>query len=249
MNGNGIPSSTLTMRERPRLIVALDVDDVKTAHNLIKLLHSHNVMFKVGPGLLLRAGTAVFETLQEVQAPFFLDLKFHDIPSTVFRSIKAACLHRPAILDMHALNGRSSMLAAVEAARSFQPSPILLAISLLVSHGPEYCATHLRLGNSIEACVLNLAEKVIQAGLDGIVCSAREAPLVRQHFGPDITILCPGIRFPTDATDDYPSSRVCMIGNDDMMCANFFVMGRPIIASPDPLERVLSANSIIDNRV
>lgn len=220
----------------PKLILALDLDDPDEAEKLVRQLKGDNPYFKVGPQLLLAGGPRLIDRLRSEGAKIFLDLKFHDIPSTVLRSSRLACGLRPYMFDVHALAGEHAMKAAASAAREIPEAerPIVLAITLLVSHDESYLKRRFGANADVTSMVLELADDALSCGLDGIVCSASEAKEVRARFGTQLKIVCPGIRFPDGARDDYPSNRTARLGHPMLDLCDYLVVGRPIVQSENP---------------
>src|ERR1700723_4124647 len=193
-----------------KLIVALDLDRLGPATALARKLRGAAGMFKVGAQLFTSEGPRAFTKLAGLGYDIFLDLKFHDIPNTVSHAVAAVVrLPRVRLMTLHAAGGLAMMKAAREAAGSKKNRPALLAVALL----PSFDETALReigMEGALESRVIALARLAKVAGLDGVVCSALEAPAVRRELGPEFQILVPGGRPATAATNDQ--SRVATPG-------------------------------------
>jgi orotidine-5'-phosphate decarboxylase len=237
----------MQIRHQPKIIVALDVDLADEALDLVRALLPYTSYFKVGPQLFLAGGPAIVSRLREEGAKIFLDLKFHDIPSTVLRSARSACRLRPTMFDVHALAGKHSMRMAVEAAQELPKDerPLVLAISLLVSHDASYVAAYFGTSADLTSVALHLAENAAACGIGGIVCSVAEAEAVRRRFGDTLRIVCPGIRFADSAHDDYPAQRVASLLDQRIKSADYLVIGRPILAASDPVREIKEAQRLL----
>lgn len=225
--------------EAPRLVVALDVDSSKRAEELAARLDPALCRLKVGKELFTRTGPHLVQRLQARGYSVFLDLKFHDIPNTVAGACRAAADLGVWMVNVHALGGERMLAAAREALdRGGRARPLLTAVTVLTSHGPEDLA-RLGLRDSPDALVARLADLALGAGLDGLVCSAREAADLRGLHGPDPVLVTPGIR-PADADAD-DQRRVVTPGEALAQGSDYLVIGRPVTAAADPglaLERI-----------
>ena len=189
-------------------------------------------MFKVGSQLFTAEGPRAVTKLADLGFDIFLDLKFHDIPNTVAHAVTAtARLPRVRLLTLHASGGLAVMRAAREAAGSKKNRPLLLGVTVLTSFE---AATLREIGieDSLGSRVVALARLAKSAGLDGVVCSALEAPAVRRELGPEFKILLPGVRPAMAAANDQ--SRVATPGDAVRAGADYLVVGRPITAAANP---------------
>lgn len=219
------------MTPKERLIVALDVPGVAQAEALVERLRGKVGMFKVGSQLFTSAGPDFTRALTRQGAPVFLDLKYHDIPSTVASAVAAATGLGVSLLDVHALGGLEMMRTAVAARPG--ASPKLLAITVLTSHD-ESALAQLGLSGGISACVRRLALLALEAGMDGVVASPHEVELIREVCGRDFLIVTPGIRpagarFGDQARAATPAAAL-------RAGASYLVVGRPITEAADPAE-------------
>jgi orotidine-5'-phosphate decarboxylase len=189
-------------------------------------------MFKVGSQLFTAEGPRAVTKLADLGFDIFLDLKFHDIPNTVGHAVAAAIrLPRVRLLTLHASGGLAMMQAAREAVGGKKNRPALLAVTVLTSFD-EAALREIGMEGSFGSRVVALARLARTAGMDGVVCSALEAPAVRRELGPDFKILVPGVRPAWAATNDQ--SRIATPGDAVRAGADYLVVGRPIAAAADP---------------
>lgn len=217
----------------PRIIVALDYPEAKSAHALVVQLDPRRCRLKVGQELFTAAGPAFVEQLVAAGFQVFLDLKFHDIPNTVAAACLAAARLGVWMINVHALGGRAMLSAAREALAALPAPPRLIAVTVLTSHGPADLL-EVGLADTPEQAVNRLARLAHDCGLDGVVCSAREAAALRQAHGPDFLLVTPGIR-PAGA-DQGDQTRIATPAAAVRAGASHLVIGRPITQAPDPLE-------------
>jgi orotidine-5'-phosphate decarboxylase len=217
----------------PKIIVALDYPEAKFALELVSRLQPSLCRLKVGKELFTAAGPQLLEQFMQRGFEVFLDLKFHDIPNTTAQACKAAASLGVWMVNVHALGGRKMMETAREALASAARPPKLIAVTVLTSMTQEDLA-----GIGINATpaetVLRLATLARDCGLDGVVSSAQEAALLRQHCGKDFCLVTPGIR-PADAAAD-DQSRIMTPAAALQNGASYLVIGRPITKAADPLQ-------------
>jgi orotidine-5'-phosphate decarboxylase len=188
-------------------------------------------MFRVGAQLFTSEGPRAVTKLADLGYDIFLDLKFHDIPNTVAHAVAAAVrLPRVRLMTLHASGGLAMMKAAREAAGAKKNRSALLAVTVLTSFD-EPTLREIGMEGSLGSRVVALARLARTAGMDGVVCSALEAPAVRREFGPDFKILVPGVRPASAATNDQ--SRIATPGDAIRAGADYLVVGRPITAAKD----------------
>lgn len=218
--------------EGRRVIVALDYPDPAQALRMAERLDPSACRLKVGKELFTRGGPALVEQLQRRDFAVFLDLKFHDIPNTVAAASRAAGALGVWMLNVHAQGGRHMMEAAREALTGFQHPPLLIAVTVLTSLGPDELR---ELGHTEtpDELVLRLAALTRSAGLDGVVCSAQEAAALKKANGEDFVLVTPGIRPAGSSKDDQ--QRVMTPEAALAAGADYLVIGRPITAATDPL--------------
>lgn len=214
------------------VIVPLDFPDAEAALALAARLDPALCRVKVGKELYVAAGPSVVRTLQERGFEVFLDLKFHDIPNTVAGACRAAARLGVWMLNVHASGGEAMMRAAREAAGTAARPPLLVAVTVLTSLG-EAELPRVGLHGSVAENVERLAALAKGCGLDGVVCSALEAPRLRAAHGAAFKLVTPGIRPAGAAAGDQ--SRVVTPAEALRLGADYLVIGRPITQAPDPV--------------
>jgi len=232
---------TLSLSPTDRLVVALDVPGRREAVALAQRLQGRVGMLKVGLELFCAEGPGFVKELQAF-APVFLDLKLHDIPTTVRRALEALLPLDVRLVNIHAQGGPAMIEAAAEAVqahRSRGGRTQLLAVTVLTSLDREALA---RSGNTSEPgeLALHLARLAKACGADGVVCSAQEADLVRAACGEEFHRLTPGIRPKGASVQDQ--ARVLTPEQALRNGATWLVVGRPITQAPDP---VAAADAIL----
>lgn len=212
------------------LIVALDFTALGPALRMARRLRDLVRIVKVGNVLFTACGPTVIQRLRAMGLEVMLDLKFFDIPSTVGMSCRLAVSHRVSMLTVHACGPSQMLEAAVagardEAKRLRVDPPLVLGVTVLTSE-PD------RSGDAVRRRVVRLACAALEAGCDGIVASAREAPWLRKRLGDRCHIVCPGIRPSSFGRSDQ--RRVATPSQALKGGANRIIVGRPIIAAPNP---------------
>jgi len=226
-----------------RVIVALDYRDAGQARDFVAGLQPGSCRLKIGKELFTRAGPELVKTFTGQGHDVFLDLKFHDIPNTVARACEAAAALGVWMLNVHASGGSKMMSEARKALDAAGESgvrqPLLIAVTVLTSMGAADLA-ELGIDASPEQLVLRLARLAQAAGLDGVVCSAREAALLRAELGDDFKLVTPGIRPQGAAMDDQ--TRVLTPADAIRQGSDYLVMGRPITQAADPVAVLAAVN-------
>jgi orotidine-5'-phosphate decarboxylase len=185
----------------PRVIVALDYGEAKPALALADRLDPSLCRLKVGKELFTAAGPALVETLVRRGFAIFLDMKYHDIPTTVAGACRAAAALGVWMLNVHALGGRPMLMAARDALAREAAAPRLIAVTVLTSMTAADLGELGIHGSPLEA-VVRLAALAKSCGLDGVVCSAQEAATLRRECGPHFCLVTPGIRPAQAGPDD-----------------------------------------------
>jgi len=229
------------MTETSPVIVALDFPSEKETMQLVEQLEPSLCRLKVGKELFTRCGPALVKQLVDKNFDVFLDLKYHDIPNTVARACEAAADLGVWMLNVHALGGEKMMHAARQAMSS-EGSPLLIAVTWLTSSGQAELDA-LGIQSTPEEMVSRLASMTKNAGLDGVVCSAQEAPVLRKNMGDDFCLVTPGIRLADSAKDDQ--SRVVTPERAISDGASYLVIGRPITQADNPCETLNAINKSI----
>jgi orotidine-5'-phosphate decarboxylase len=224
----------------PKIIVALDFAEAKAALALAQRLDPAQCRVKVGKELFTTEGPALVEQLATRGFGVFLDLKFHDIPNTVASACRAAARLGVWMLNVHASGGRAMLQAARDAIPVGPDAPRLIAVTLLTSMA-QSDLDELGIAGTPDDVVLRLAALTHACGLDGVVCSAREAAAVRAQSGDEFALVTPGIR-PADAAAD-DQQRVATPAGAIRSGATYLVIGRPITRAPDPLAALAGINA------
>lgn len=233
----------------PRLIIALDVPTQGEALALLDRLDPALCRVKVGKELFTRCGPDLVARIHERGYGVFLDLKYHDIPNTVAGACRAAAELGVWMVNVHALGGQRMLQAAREAIDSAphgsppgggsphgglpagSTRPLLTAVTVLTSMEASDLAGIGIERDPAEFAAL-LADVAAAAGLDGIVCSAREASALRARHGEELLLVTPGIRPQSSAADDQ--RRILTPGQALAAGADHLVIGRPVTRAPDP---------------
>ncbi len=221
-----------------RLIVALDVPTAEQAIGVVDALGDLVQYYKVGMEAFYGMGHAVLAQLAGRGKKTFLDLKLHDIPTTVGRTVTTLCQFSPAFLTLHAAGGSKMLEAAIGAAdewagKTNQPRPKLLAITVLTSIG-ERDWVEIGYQSPIRESVLRMSVMCKEEGMDGVVASPREAAAIRALCGPDFLIVTPGIRLLPEEHGDQ--MRTATPAQALKVGANYLVVGRPILSADNPRE-------------
>jgi orotidine-5'-phosphate decarboxylase len=226
-------NSNTPHHQDPKIIVALDYADAASALKLVAQLDPALCRLKVGKELFTAAGPQLVEQLSHANFGVFLDLKFHDIPNTVAKACTAASNLGVWMLNVHASGGLEMMQAARLAVNSSANQPLLIAVTVLTSMN-QNTLTQIGIETDIAAHVLKLATLTQQAELDGVVCSALEATMLRNALGKKFCLVTPGIRPAHSSVDDQ--SRVVTPSAALRIGADYLVIGRPITQAINPLQ-------------
>ncbi|MAO67265.1 MULTISPECIES: orotidine-5'-phosphate decarboxylase [Idiomarina] len=219
----------------PKIYVALDCQTQEEADQLVSRLPSGQVGLKVGKELFTSIGPEWVRKQVEQGFSIFLDLKFHDIPNTVAKAVTSAAKIGVDIVNVHASGGSDMMKAAKDALEPFDNPPLLIAVTVLTSMSDADLAD-IGIQVTAEQQVLNLAKLTQKAGLDGVVCSAQEARMLKDALGESFKLVTPGIRPANSATDDQ--KRVMTPKEAILAGVDYMVIGRPITRSENPEETV-----------
>ncbi|MFH1354948.1 MAG: orotidine-5'-phosphate decarboxylase [Candidatus Omnitrophota bacterium] len=239
------------MNPKPQIILALDVPTLKDAKRIVDILYPMVELFKIGSQLFTASGQEAIKMVGEKGAKVFLDLKFHDIPNTVYGAVASGTSSSIAVtpistgsdniraedqvqapvfmMTLHTIGGLEMLKAAVrgasdKAANLKIKKPYLVGVTVLTSEIP----------NSITSeTVLKRASLAKDAGLDGVVCAVSEAEMIRKKFGEEFLIVTPGIRLKGDRKGDQ--KRVSTVQEAIKAGSDYLVIGRPILQAKDPL--------------
>ncbi len=217
------------------VIIACDfASKQQTLDFLDRFEGGHKPFVKIGMELFYAEGPDIVREIKRRGHPIFLDLKLHDIPNTVRKSMKVLSGLDIDMCNVHAAGTVEMMRAALEGlTREDGTRPLLIAVTQLTSTSEERMQQELLIGASINDTIVKYAQNAREAGLDGVVCSPLEASMVKDACGRDFITVTPGIRFADAAADDQvritTPARAREIGSD------YIVVGRPVTAAPDPV--------------
>ena len=224
-----------------KLIIALDVDTVDRARQLVAQLRDVGGMFKVGSQLFTAAGPRLVREIVTGGNKVFLDLKFHDIPNTVAAAAVEATRLGASIFNVHASGGsemmaRTAHAVAETAEREGLARPAVIGVTLLTSAN-ETTLREIGIDAEPEKLVTHLAVMAANSGLDGVVASAREAPTIRSATSRGFLIVTPGVRPLGAAAGDQ--KRITTPREAIERGADYIVVGRPILEAADPVKAAI----------
>ncbi len=227
-----------------RIIIPLDYSDQNQALSLVQKLNPERCRLKVGKELFTNAGPVFVEKLVNSGYDVFLDLKFHDIPSTVAKACCTAADLGVWMLNVHASGGTQMMSLARKSIDKHRHKPLLIAVTVLTSMSDAELA-QTGVDKSVSEHVMHLARLTSESGLDGVVCSAQEVTTLKKEFGDDFCLVTPGIRPVGSEQDDQ---RRTMTPADAIKAgSDYLVIGRPITQAADPLQALLMIEEEIEN--
>lgn len=209
----------------PEVILALDLDSLTEAKHFVNKLYPAIKTFKIGSQLFASCGPKAIEAVNRKGGKVFLDLKFFDIPHTVAKAVRIAVRHKVKMMTLHILGDEEMIKAAVLAAKEESKRmrikrPLLIGVTVLTSKDAK------------SSDVLILARMGIECGLDGVVCSALEAKMLRENIKTRFVIVTPGIRTKEALKNDQ--KRTATVGEAVAAGSDFLVVGRPILNARDP---------------
>ena len=221
-----------------QLLVALDVDSGARALQLAEQLNGLVGGVKIGSRLFTLEGPDLVKRIANTGVRVFLDLKFHDIPNTVAQAVEAATLTGAWMINVHASGGVPMMQAAAKAAvdtarMARKPKPLVIGVTVLTSMD-EPTLHEVGVSRPLMEHVVELARMAQRAGLDGVVASPLETREIRDTCGGDFAVVTPGIRGAAAGSDKNDQSRTMGPGEAIKAGSTYLVVGRPIIAAPDP---------------
>lgn len=216
------------------IVVAMDFDNAAACLDLASRLSPEYCKLKVGKELFTACGPQIVEKLQSKGFDVFLDLKFHDIPNTTAKAVRAAAELGVWMVNVHASGGERMMRAAREELDKLSGrKPLLIAVTVLTSmEQADLSSTGVQY--NLDEQVNRLANLARYSGLDGIVCSAREAQVMRSNFGPDFCLVTPGIRMADSPADDQRRTLTPLEAMQQG--SSYLVIGRPITRADNPIE-------------
>jgi len=226
---------------KDRIILALDVDTLEEAEELVIKLKDYVGYFKVGLQLFTSCGFKPFEMIKKHGAKAFFDGKFHDIPNTVARACVNLLNQGVDFFDIHTSGGSKMMSTTVKLSKEYAkkyklPTPKIIGVTLLSSFGQKTLTTELGVEESLENYVLKLSEVAQEVGLDGVLASASEAKEIRKHVGDDFIIICPAVRPTWSVVND----QIRVVTPTDAMKSgvDYMIVGRPVTQADDKIPAV-----------
>jgi len=219
----------MTDARNEKVIVALDVDSPEDALALARNLQGTGCWLKVGLELYAVSGLKLVDEFKELGFKIFLDLKLHDIPTTVERTLRVLMKAGVDLVDLHCSGGYEMMARAAEGVHAAGKK--VIGVTVLTSMDEEDLQA-VGVNATPAAQVVNLARLAKKAGLDGVVASAQESALLRQAFGPGFLLVTPGIR-PAGST---ANDQVRVVTPREALAAgsSYLVVGRPVTRAEDP---------------
>jgi len=217
------------------IYIALDFPNWAEANHFLQNNRLEGVPVKVGMELFYREGPSVIERLKEKEHPVFLDLKLHDIPTTVRQAMKNLASLEVDLVNVHALGGTKMIEAAKEGLLSGHSNPHtkLIAVTLLTSHDEQSINEELRIEGSIAHNTAHYAQLANKHGADGVVCSVHEAKPIKESCGINFLTVTPGIRLAHSNSNDQKriATPACAKKNG----SDYLVIGRSITQAKEPL--------------
>ena len=226
---------------RNPIMLAIDTSSLDEAKSLAVKLKDNIGGIKLGMEFFNSFGPSGIKAIKDFDIPIFLDLKLHDIPATVYKTITTLLKLEPAIINVHASGGKEMMMAAAKALKdSGNKNTKIIAVTILTSLDDNDLYEIGFSGTSNEL-VLRLAKLAQESGLDGVVCSAKEISTIRENIGSDFMLVVPGIRTKEDNSDDQ--KRIMTPKEAILLGADLLVIGRPITKAKD---EILASKEILD---
>jgi orotidine-5'-phosphate decarboxylase len=220
------------------IIIALDFSTHREIKDFLNRFDTNGLSVKVGMELFYQNGPAIITDLKEQGCQIFLDLKLHDIPNTVKRSMNGLAGLGIDIVNVHAGGGRTMMEAAIEGLDQGTPAsekrPACIAVTQLTSTTEQMMNQELLIHGKIEDIVVSYASLAQSAGLDGVVCSPLETPFIKKACGSSFMTITPGIRLKQNQNDDQ--ARVTTPKQARELGSDYIVVGRIIIQATDPVQ-------------
>ncbi len=219
--------------DKKDVIIALDFKDRQETMNFINKFN-RDLFVKVGMELFYKEGTDIIKALQEKGHKIFLDLKLHDIPTTVYRAMKNIAKLDVSMVNVHALGGEEMMAQAIYGLNegSDKKRPLCIAVTILTSLKQDIVNNELLINGKVDDIIKQYAYATKKAGLDGVVCSPLEANIIHQSIGNDFLTVTPGIRLENDFCHDQKRIATPIIAKE--LGTDYIVVGRSITQSIDP---------------
>jgi orotidine-5'-phosphate decarboxylase len=231
--------------DKKNIVVALDFENKSEALALIDRLDPSLCRLKIGKEMFTHFGPEFVTEVQNKGFDVFLDLKFHDIPNTVAKAVKAAADLGVWMVNVHASGGSKMMQAARDILKPYgDKAPLLIAVTVLTSMSEEDLLD-LGITKSPEQQVNFLAGLAHKAGMDGVVCSAQEAQMLKTNYGVEFKLITPGIRTADASVDDQ--KRIMTPEKAVNAGSDYLVIGRAITKSADPINTMKEIYSSLNS--
>ncbi|MBQ4841978.1 orotidine-5'-phosphate decarboxylase [Bacillus safensis] len=219
-------------------IIALDFPSGQEALTFLDPFEGTPLFVKVGMELFYQEGPAILDELKEKNCRIFLDLKLHDIPTTVQKAMNRLAALGVDLVNVHAAGGKRMMQAALEGLESGTPAgqsrPGIIAVTQLTSTSEDMMRNELLIDRPLQETVIRYGQLAYESGLDGVVCSVHESKALHEHISPSFLTVTPGIRLPNDQTDDQ--KRVATPAYAKEQGVSQIVVGRSITKADKPIE-------------
>lgn len=217
------------------VIIACDFESAEKTYAFLDKFTDKKPFVKIGMELFYAEGPEIVRQIKKRGHKIFLDLKLHDIPNTVKKSMAVLSNLDVDIVNLHASGTTAMMKAALEGlTRPDGTRPLLIAVTQLTSTDQETMERDLLIHEKIDAVVIHYAKNAKTSGLDGVVCSPLEAGKVHEICGKDFLTITPGVRFADSAKGDQ--KRVMTPAEAKKIGSDYIVVGRPITAAENPVE-------------
>ena len=224
-----------------QIIVALDFDSLNEANSIVNLLDPEIYRLKIGKQLYAGEGPRILENLNQKGFDIFLDLKLHDIPNTVYKSLKILLNQKVWMTNIHLLGGEEMIQAAKEAREHVKSDTLLIGVTVLTSLS-ENSIKNMGFSIQIPELVKTLSVTAKKNQIDGVVCSAKEVPGIKGNFGKDFITVTPGIRIQQSNNDQ---SRVTTLKEATKNGSDYIVLGREITSSKNITKMIKKVDSYI----
>ena len=216
------------------VIIACDFSSAEACLDFLTKFTDAKPFVKIGMELFYAEGPSIVKKIKERGHKIFLDLKLHDIPNTVKKSMAVLSALDVDMCNLHAAGTSAMMQAALEGlTRADGTRPLLIAVTQLTSTDEQRMRDELLINEPIADVVMKYAQNAANSGLDGVVCSPLEAGIVHEKCGQDFLTVTPGVRFADGDIGDQ--KRVMTPAEAKRIGSDYIVVGRPITASPDPV--------------
>lgn len=216
------------------VIVACDFASAEQVYSFLDKFGDKKPFVKIGMELFYAAGPEIVKAIKARGHKIFLDLKLHDIPNTVKKSMAVLSGLDVDMCNLHAAGTKRMMEAALEGlTRADGTRPLLIAVTQLTSTDQESLKADILIDQPMDKVVMHYASNAKEAGLDGVVCSPLEAKKVHECCGDAFLTVTPGVRFADDSVGDQ--KRVMTPAQAKLEGSDYIVVGRPITASADPV--------------